>query len=123
MKHQEDTETRRELMLQAAFARMDPIAMMVSLGSLAALLLWGATALLLWKGAPAGIAVGGHLNLLAFFLPGYSVSWTGSLFGLFWGFLIGAVTGWCIAALWNMTHHLYLMFIVLKHGLSRGTLD
>ncbi len=108
------TMDRGELIVRAAFARFDLVALAIALGAVAALGLWAATAILLWKGAPPGVGVGPHLALLANFLPGFSVSWPGSFLGLFYGFLIGAGLGILIAAVWNMVHHIYLVMLVTR---------
>jgi hypothetical protein len=105
---------RGELIVRAAFARFDVVALAVALGCVCALGLWAATAILLVKGAPPGTAVGPHLALLANFLPGYSVSWPGSFLGLFYGFLIGAVLGGLVAIVWNLVHHIYLVAAVTR---------
>lgn len=105
---------RGEQIVRAAFARFDLVALAVAMGSVAALGLWAATAILLAKGAPPGAAVGPHLVLLANFLPGYSVSWTGAALGLVYGFLIGAVLGVLIAIVWNLIHHVYLVLAVTR---------
>ena len=84
---------RGELIVRASFARFDVVALAIALGCVAAVGLWVATVVLLLKSTPAGIKVGPHLALLANFLPGYRVSWAGSVVGLFYGFLIGAVLG------------------------------
>lgn len=57
-----------------------------------------ATVWLLIKGGPR---VGEHLNLLSHFFIGYSVSWGGSVVGLFWGALAGAVIGWTLGLIYN----------------------
>jgi hypothetical protein len=105
---------RGEMIVRAAFARFDLIALAVAFGAVCAIALWSATAILLFKGAPPGVAVGPHLALLTNFLPGYSVSWSGSLVGLFYGFLIGAVLGVLIALIWNLVHHVYLVAMVAR---------
>lgn len=107
--------SRRERVLRAAFARIDVRAMAVALGAVAALALAGATALLLVKGAPAGVEIGSHLELLSNFLPGYAVSWAGTLLGLVYGFLIGAALGAGIATLWNVSHYVYIMIMALRY--------
>lgn len=56
------------------------------------------TAWLLLKG---GSQVGLHLQLLGHYFIGYSVTWKGSLVGLFYGSLTGAVVGWSIGRLYN----------------------
>jgi hypothetical protein len=61
--------------------------------------LFAATLWLVIKGGPN---VGQHLSLLQVYYPGYSVTWTGSLVGLAYGALTGAVFGWCVAWLYNV---------------------
>lgn len=56
------------------------------------------TAWLLIKG---GKTVGPHLSLLGQYFVGYSVTWTGSLVGLFYGALLGGVIGWSIGFIYN----------------------
>ena len=75
-----------ELIARAAFARLDVVALAVAMGCVFALGLWFATAMLLMKDTPPGVPIGPHLALLANFLPGYRVSWIGSLLGAFYGF-------------------------------------
>lgn len=108
--------SRRERILRAAFARLDVKAMAVAMGAVSALALAGATCLLLIKGAPAGVAVGSHLELLSNFLPGYAVSGTGALLGLVYGFLIGGLLGGFVAVLWNVSHYVYIMIMALRYG-------
>jgi hypothetical protein len=105
---------RGELIVRAAFARFDVVALAVSVGCIGALGLWGATVILIVKGAPPGIDVGPHLALLAHFLPGYDVSLSGSFVGLFYGFLIGVGLGGLIAIAWNIVHHMYLVLAVSR---------
>ena len=56
------------------------------------------TAWLLIKGGPQ---VGAHLQLLGHYFIGYSVTWQGSLIGLFYGALFGGVVGWSIGTIYN----------------------
>jgi len=116
------TEVNRSAqILRATFARLDTTAIAVSVGCLGAALLWTATAILLVKGAPPGTHVGPHLGLLAQVLPGYSVTWSGSIVGLFYGLLIGLVGGGAISVFWNLLQHVFLMFILTRMagGLGR----
>lgn len=103
---------RSELIIRAAFARIDLVALAAALGCVSALLLCAATVVLLLKGAPPGVEVGPHLALLAHYLPGYSVSWTGCFIGIAYGFVVGAILGALIAAIWNLVHHVHLVFKV-----------
>jgi hypothetical protein len=112
-------QDRGELIVRAAFASFDVVALAVALGCVCAIVLWMATVILLVKGAPEGISVGPHLALLAHFLPGYNVSWTGSVLGLVYGFVIGVVLGTLIAATWNVIHHIYLVFAVTRRYFAR----
>ena len=63
-----------------------------------ALALFVATSVLLLRG---GQDVGKHLQLLRYYLPGYSVSWPGALLGLVYGALLGALIGASIAKISN----------------------
>lgn len=107
--------SRRERVIRAAFARLDVKAMAAALGVVGGLTLAAATALLLIKGAPEGVAVGSHLELLSNFLPGYSVSWSGALLGLAYGFVIGGLVGGGVAVLWNISHYVYIMIMAVRY--------
>jgi hypothetical protein len=97
--------------LMAAFARMDTVALAVAMGTILALVLYLATAVLLIRG---GDDVGPHLALLGIYLPGYEVSWVGGLIGAAYFWLIGAVLGFAIAFLWNMTHYMFVALVVVR---------
>jgi len=111
MVNEADTD---KAILMAAFARMDPVALAVALGSIWALMLFTATSILLLKGVPEGGQVGTHLSLIGIYLPGYAVSWAGGLLGAAYLWGIGAITGFVLAVLWNLTHHLYVIVIVAR---------
>jgi hypothetical protein len=102
-------------LIKAAFAHLDPVAFGVAVGLLLAAAIWGATAFLLLKGAPAGQHVGTHLGLLSNYLPLYSVSWSGSVVGLVHGLWIGFGLGAFLAAAWNLPHHVWLMLLVRRN--------
>ena len=53
-------------------------------------------------------------SLLAHILPGYSISWPGTVFGAVYGFLIGLVIGAVVAAIWNLAHHVYLVIATTR---------
>lgn len=109
--------------LMTAFAKMDPVALAVALGTIWAVLLVFLTAILLVKGSPEGAHVGQHLGLLAIYLPGYSVSWVGSLVGAGYMWVIGAVVGFVLAVLWNLTHYIYVVMIVVRAAWWRMMAD
>jgi hypothetical protein len=100
--------------LMAAFAKIKPVAMAVALGCVFALVLFAATAILLIKSALSGAVVGPHLALLAIYFPGYEVTWTGAFVGAGYLFVVGALLGFVLAVLWNLTHHLFVAFMVLR---------
>ncbi len=60
--------------------------------------LFAMTVWLLIKGGPQ---VGAHLQLLGQYFIGYSVTWKGSLVGLFYGALTGGIVGWAIGTVYN----------------------
>lgn len=109
---------RTELIVMAAFARLHALALAVAVGCVAGLALWGGTAFLLLRGAPHGYAVGTHLALMSNYLPGYVVSWPGSFIGLIYGFIAGALLGLVVAAVWNLSHFIYLMLIAQRRSVS-----
>lgn len=108
-----DTDADKAV-LMAAFARLDTVGMAIAMGSVLAMTLFAATAFLLLKGAPEGADIGTHLGLIGIYLPGYSVSWSGALVGAAYIWVIGAVLGFFLSVLWNMTHYLYVAMIVIK---------
>jgi hypothetical protein len=99
------------LLLSRAFARLDPLAMGAAVGLVSGPLLSIATAVLLLQG---GTYVGVHLGRLAYYLPGYSVTWPGVLVGLFDGAVVGGVLGVALALLWNAYHRLFVKLVVAR---------
>jgi len=78
----------------------------LTLGILFAVGIFLATNILVLKGGPA---VGSHLQLLNQFFPGYRVTFGGSFLGAAYGFAVGYVSGWIIAAVYNWV-------VLLRHG-------
>lgn len=110
-------------LLKIAFCRIDLVAMAIATGTVSGLLLFLATAVLLVKGAPPGMQVGPHLQVLGVYLPGYSVTWVGSLLGAGYGLLIGAAIGALTAGMWNFTHYLYVTAMVIRASWIRMMVD
>jgi len=86
-------------MLEQAVIRLNANVLGLVLGIIAGLLVFVTTNFLLLKG---GAVVGPHLALLRNFFPYYSVTFVGSLVGLFWGLVFGYVAGFVIASLYNL---------------------
>lgn len=110
----QETKNADKALLMAAFARVDPVALAIALGTVCAIGIWLMTSALLIQGAPQGVPVGPHLGLLGIYLPGYSVTWGGSVIGAAYGWIIGAVIGFVWAVLWNLTHYLYIILVVVR---------
>jgi hypothetical protein len=99
-------ETVKEAFAEA-FPKLDRVALGLSIGTVAGLLLFLATLILVLKGG----AVVPNLALLAQYFPGYSLTVSGSLLGLSYGFLTGFAGGWGYAFFRNITVFLYMALI------------
>ena len=100
--------------LAQAFPKLDRIALGISTGTVGGILLFLATIILVLKG---GAVVGPNLQLLEQYLPGYSVTLSGSLLGLGYGFVTGFTGGWSFAFLRNVT--VFLSLAVMQHRAER----
>jgi hypothetical protein len=82
--------------IEAAFAKLDPVALGIAAGIVTGVGLFFVTAVLLMKGGPV---VGPMLSLLHHYLFGFSVSWSGAMIGVaqvgFWGFALGCACASC----------------------------
>lgn len=87
-----ENELRRKLL------RLNARAWGIAMGLALGLGLFLATNLLLLKG---GQVIGPHLALVGVYLPGYSVSFVGSLIGFVYMFVIGYGLGRLIAEVYN----------------------
>lgn len=54
-----------------------------------------------WLIIKDGPDVGQHLQLLSNYFIGYSVTWWGSVVGLFYGAICGGVIGWAVGMIYN----------------------
>ena len=100
-----------EGVIRRAFMKLDRLALGLSTGTSAAILLFLSTLFLTVKSGPV---IGPNMQLLNEFLPGYSVTFGGSLIGLGYGFLIGFVVGWSFAFMRNTA--MFLMAAYLRRG-------
>lgn len=103
--------------LAQVFFKLDRLALGVSVGIASGLLLFLATLVLLFRG---GEVLGPTLGLLGQYFPGYSVTASGSVLGLSYGFLTGFIGGWLFAFLRNATAFLYLA--ITEHRAERQAL-
>jgi hypothetical protein len=58
------------------------------------------------------------LALLNQYFPGYTVSWTGALIGLAWGFALGFCAGWFVAFARNVVLAISLFMIRTRAELA-----
>jgi hypothetical protein len=79
-------------------ARLNARAWGLALGLLCGIGLFIATNILILKGGPV---VGPHLGLLGAYLPGFRVTFPGSLIGLGYGIVIGYGAGWLMGRVYN----------------------
>jgi hypothetical protein len=70
----------------------------IGLGLTLAIGLFAATNFLVLKG---GSHVGSHLQLLRVYLPGYSVTFAGSMIGFIYAFVLGYLSGRTVIALYH----------------------
>jgi protoporphyrinogen oxidase len=91
--------------LAQAFPKLDRVAFGLSVGTVSGVLLLLATQILILK---VGGVVGPNLQLLSQFFPGYSVTASGSILGLAYGFTSGFVGGWGVAFFRNAGVFLYM---------------
>ena len=89
-----------ERLLEATLKRMNGRVLGLTLGGLASIGLFVATNWLVLRGSKRD-DVGAHLGLLCHYLPGYAVSFLGSLIGAAWAFVIGFVAGNVVSRVYN----------------------
>lgn len=84
--------------LRTTLARLNGRAWGIAIGLLFGGGLFVATIVLVLQGGPN---MGQHLALLRAYLPGYSVSWAGSVIGFIYGFVIGYASGRILGTVYN----------------------
>ena len=102
-------------MIVESLAKLDGVALGVSLGVLFGLLMFVATNILILKG---GDVVGPNLSLLEQYFIGYDVTFSGSVVGLIYGGFLGFACGWLIAALRNFVVALYIHYLKVRGSMS-----
>jgi hypothetical protein len=88
--------------LQTTLLRLNARAWGIAMGLMLGLALFLATNILVLKGGPV---VGPHLGLLGVFLPGYRVTFVGSLIGFVYMFVIGYGLGRLVGEVYNRIAH------------------
>lgn len=96
--NQSTTVKAQEEELASTMLRLNGRAWGIAFGLLLGLGIFIATNVLVLKGGPR---VGQHLNLLRVFLPGYKVSFLGSMIGFIYAFVFGYALGRLVGALYN----------------------
>lgn len=84
--------------ISQAIARIKTAALAIVCAVIGGIGLFAMTVWLLVKDGPD---VGQHLQLLSNYFMGYSVTWWGSVVGLFYGALCGGAIGWTIGTIYN----------------------
>jgi hypothetical protein len=87
-----------EAALEAALLRVNGRAWGIAAGLLLGVTLFVATNILVLRGGPQ---VGPHLSLLSVFLPGYSVTFIGSVIGFVYLFVLGYFAGRLAGSIYN----------------------
>jgi len=98
----ENDQASNEL-ISAAFAKLDPLALGIAVGTVIGLGLFIATVVLLLKG---GDVIGPNLSLLRNYFPWFATTWSGAfvgmiesgIFGFGSGLLIALLRNWCVEA-------------------------
>lgn len=90
--------TQNDATLRIAVQRLNARAWGIATALLLAFGLFVATNFLVLKGGPQ---VGKHLNLLSAYLPGYRVTFLGSIIGFIYMFVIGYGLGRLIGTIYN----------------------
>jgi len=116
-------DDRGRLVLAWAFARLDRPAFALASAATFAAVIFVLTVTIVLKGAPPGVAVGPNLAHLAFYFPGYTVTFGGAVVGATYAGAAGAAWGFVLATLWNLAHALLLAVIRVRAQLSFYSID
>ena len=104
----EAIEESGDEVIEAAFAKIDPLALGVAVGVVSGLGIFMASAILLLRSGPV---VGPTLSLLGNYLIGFEVTWTGAVIGLFEGGMSGFAVGALAAGLRNSALKVYAKIV------------
>lgn len=104
----EEVLAQADKVIEAAFARLDPLALGVAIGTVSGLGTFIATAVLLVKG---GTVIGPNLSLLKHYLFGFEMTWAGAFIGCLEAGLWGFALGFLSAGLRNWGLKVYALFV------------
>lgn len=109
-------------LIEAAFARLDAVALGSALAIVFGVTLFLATLVLLIKG---GESVGPTLSLLGNYFIGYSVTWTGAITGFIWASACGFGLGylWALCRNWGVDAFAYMIQRRAEAEARRDLLD
>ena len=93
-----ETEDEADALLARAVLRLNGNVLGLTLGLIAAAIIFVATNWLILKG---GDPVGPHLSLLGQYFIGYTVTFVGSLVGAGYGLVLGYIAGRIVGAVYN----------------------
>ncbi|HMM80902.1 MAG TPA: hypothetical protein PKC65_12860 [Pyrinomonadaceae bacterium] len=102
-------------MIVDSLAKLDGVALGISLALLFGLIVFAATNIIILKG---GDVVGPNLALLGQFFIGYDVTFSGSIVGIVYGGIVGFILGWLIASLRNFVVSVYIHYLKVKGSMS-----
>jgi hypothetical protein len=108
------TRDRGELIVRAAFARFDVVALAVANGLRGCARAVGGARQSACEGRTTRGRRGATPRTADELPAGVPRFVAGSFVGLFYGFLIGMVLGCLIAAVWNIVHHIYLVLAITR---------
>ena len=91
--------------IMLGFAYFKVVALAVAMGITFGLLAFIVVAVLVLQGF--------NSNFL-FFIPWFSVSWSGSIIAALYFSFFGMLTGSFIAVIWNLTHIVYISLVVIR---------
>lgn len=109
-------------LIEAAFAKLDPMSLGIAVGGVGGAGLFLATVFLLLKG---GAQVGQNLSLLGQYFAGFAPTWVGAFVGLLEAGTFGFVVGFVTARLrnWALTAYAALLKRQVEGRSRRDLLD
>jgi protoporphyrinogen oxidase len=109
-------------LVNKVFAKLDPLALGIAIGTVSALILLLAVAALLLKGGPV---IGPNLSLLSNFMFGFKVTWSGAIIGFVEGGTAGFILGYLFAWFRNLglTAYAYIVKRWAENNAQRDLLD